>query len=89
MRMTVEEAIKANIKIEPGRKVETFGGWCRRDRVLLGGREIGRIQTRRARGCTELLTSAGNSHLPGYRIEWLVERKAIEPRGASGQEMLN
>lgn len=74
--MTLVQALKAHIKIEPGRRVRTFGGWCRRDRVLLDGHEIGKIQTRRGRDRTEVLTIAGNVYVVGHNIEWLVRQGA-------------
>jgi hypothetical protein len=70
--MTLQQAIQANLRIAPGRKVRTFGGWCRHDTVMLDGHEIGRIQTRRAKGRTEFLTLAGNIYVMGYDIDWLV-----------------
>ena len=71
--MTIRKAIEAGVKIKPGRKVKTFGGWCRRDSVLVEGREIGRIQTRRGRGRTEVLTVAGNLFVMGHDIGWLID----------------
>jgi hypothetical protein len=70
--MTIQQAIKARLSIEPGRKVNTFGGWCRRDRVLLDGYEIGKIQTRRARSRTEVLTIAASGFVPGHNVDWLI-----------------
>jgi hypothetical protein len=70
--MTLQQAIKANLTIAPGRKVRTFGGWCRHDTVLMDGHEIGRIQTRRAKDRTEFITLAGNIYVMGYDIDWLV-----------------
>ncbi|MGH9762606.1 MAG: hypothetical protein ACREDR_09630 [Blastocatellia bacterium] len=72
--MTIQEAIRANLRIAPGRKVRTFGGWCRHDKVLLDGHEIGRIQTRRASNRTEFITVAGNAYVPGYDVDWLVQQ---------------
>lgn len=70
--MTIQQAIKARLSIEPGRKVNTFGGWCRRDKVLLDGCEIGKIQTRRARSRTEVLTIAASGFVPGHNVDWLL-----------------
>src|SRR5262245_13407748 len=70
--MTIQQAIKARLRIEPGPKVRTFGGWCRRDRVLLDGYEIGKIQTRRARSRTEIMTIAATGFVPGHNVDWLV-----------------
>jgi hypothetical protein len=75
--MTIQQAIKARLSIEPGRKVNTFGGWCRRDRVLLEGYEIGKIQTRRAKSRTEVLTIAASGFVPGHNVDWLVAQ-AVE-----------
>jgi hypothetical protein len=72
--MTLQQAIRANVKLEPGRKVRTLGGWCRQDRVLLDDLEIGRIQTRRGRSRTEILTIAGNVYVLGYDVDWLVKQ---------------
>jgi hypothetical protein len=70
--MTLLQALRANVRIEPGPKIRTFGGWCRHDRVLLNGTEIGRIQTRRGRNRIEVITVAGNVYTMGYDVEWLV-----------------
>src|SRR5436190_16543762 len=70
--MTIQQAMKARLSIEPGRKVNTFGGWCRRDKVLLDGCEIGKIQTRRARSRTEVLTIAASGFVPGHNVDWLL-----------------
>lgn len=70
--MTLLQALRANVRIEPGPKIRTFGGWCRHDRVLLNGAEIGRIQTRRGRNRIEVITVAGNVYTMGYDVEWLV-----------------
>ena len=72
--MTLLQAIRANVRIAPGQKIRTFGGWCRHDRVLLNGEEIGRIQTRRGRNRIEVITIADNVYTMGYDIEWLVEQ---------------
>lgn len=77
--MTIQQAIKARLRIEPGRKVNTFGGWCRRDRVLLDGYEIGKIQTRRAPSRTEVLTIAASGFVPGHNIDWLVAQAGQSP----------
>jgi hypothetical protein len=76
--MTLQQALEANVRIEPGRKVRTLGGWCRRDKVLLGGYEVGRIQTRRARGRTETITIKGNLYMIGYDVDWLVGEERID-----------
>ncbi|HEX8088815.1 MAG TPA: hypothetical protein VF762_08185 [Blastocatellia bacterium] len=73
--MTIQQALQANVKIEPGTKVRTFSGWCRRDKVLVGGYEIGRIQTRRAKGRTEIITIKDNLYVIGYDVDWLVEKE--------------
>jgi len=81
--MTLKQALDANVKIEPGHKVKTFGGWCRRDLVTIGGNVIGGIQTRRGRGGrAEVITFAGDSFLNGYNVEWLVGRSG--GRAATG-----
>lgn len=77
--MTIQQAIRARLRIEPGRKVNTFGGWCRRDRVLLDGYEIGKIQTRRAPSRTEVLTIAASGFVPGHNIDWLVAQAGQSP----------
>ncbi|MFY9553500.1 MAG: hypothetical protein WAV20_08380 [Blastocatellia bacterium] len=77
--MTIQQAIRSRLRIEPGRKVRTFGGWCRRDRVLLDGFEIGKIQTRRAPSRTEILTIAATGFVPGHNIEWLVSQAGEHP----------
>jgi hypothetical protein len=73
--MTIQQALEANVRIEPGPKVTTFGGWCRRDKVLVDGYEIGRIQTRRARGRTEIITMKDNLYILGYDVDWLVQQE--------------
>jgi len=72
--MTLSEALESNLTIAPGRRVKTFGGWCRHDKVLLDGTEIGRIQTRRAKNRTEFITLAGNVYILGYDVEWLISQ---------------
>jgi hypothetical protein len=71
--MTLKQALQARLKIAPPPRVLTFKGRCRRDRVLLDGLEIGRIQTRRAAQRTEVLTICGDSCVKGHDIDWLVE----------------
>src|SRR5467141_133961 len=77
--MTIQQAMRARLRIEPGRKVNTFGGWCRRDRVLLDGYEIGKIQTRRARSRTEVVTIAASGFVPGHNVDWLVAQAGESP----------
>jgi hypothetical protein len=72
--MTLQQAIGANVTIKPGRKIRTLGGWCRQDKVLLDGLEIGKIQTRRGKTRTEILTVAGNVYVIGYDVDWLVKQ---------------
>ena len=72
--MTLQQAIQANVRIEPGQRIRTFGGWSRHDRVLLNGCEIGKIQTRRRRDRIEVLTITGNIFTPGYDVDWLVRQ---------------
>jgi hypothetical protein len=79
--MTIQQAIRARLRIEPGRKVRTFGGWCRRDRVLLDGFEIGKIQTRRGRSRTEIVTIASSGFVPGHNVDWLVLQANEVPLG--------
>ncbi len=81
--MTIQQAIRTRLRIEPGRKVRTFGGWCRRDRVFLDGYEIGKIQTRRARSRTEIVTIAASGFVPGHNIDWLVLQAREFPRGSA------
>jgi len=81
--MTIQQAIRARLRIEPGRRVRTFGGWCRRDRVMLDGCEIGKIQTRRAPSRTEILTIATSGFVPGHNIDWLVLQASGLPRGSA------
>jgi hypothetical protein len=75
LAMTLQQAMESNVRIQPGRKVKTFGGWCRHDRVLLDGHEIGKIQTRRRRNQTEIITVASSTYIMGYDIDWLVSRR--------------
>lgn len=77
--MTLQQAMRTNIRIEPGRRIRTFGGWCRRDRVLLDGCEIGRIQIRRGRSQTEVMTIGAAGFVPGHDVDWLV--REAETRG--------
>lgn len=78
--MTLQQAINANVRIKPGQKVRTLGGWCRHDRVLVAGREIGTIQTRRGRGRTEVITIAGSIYVMGHNVDWLVEQVCDGPQ---------
>ena len=81
--MTIQQAMWARLRIEPGRKVRTFGGWCRRDRVLLDGFEIGKIQTRRAPSRTEIVTIAAGGFVPGHNVDWLVLQASELPRSSA------
>ena len=81
--MTIQQAIRARLRIEPGRKVRTFGGWCRRDRVLLDGFEIGKIQTRRGRSRTEIVTIASSGFVLGHNVDWLVLQASEVPIGVA------
>ena len=72
--MTLQQAIQANLRIKPGHKILTLGGWCRHDRIMLDGHEIGKIQTRRARARTEILTIAGNVYVKGHDVDWLIKQ---------------
>ena len=76
--MTLQKALQSKVRIMPGRKVRTMGGWCRHDRVLLDGHEIGKIQTRRGRGRTEILTISGNIYIMGHDVDWLVNHEVLE-----------
>jgi hypothetical protein len=81
--MTLKQALQSRLRIEPGKKVRTFRGWCRRDRVLLDGREIGRIQIRRAPSRTEVFTICGNNCVIGHDVDWLVRAAASGSSGVS------
>lgn len=81
--MTMQQAIRARVNIEPGRRVNTFGGWCRRDRVLLDGYEIGKIQTRRAKDRTEIVTIGSGGFVPGHDVDWLVANAGDSVRGSA------
>jgi hypothetical protein len=85
--MTIQQAIWARLRIEPGRKVRTFGGWCRRDRVLLDGFEIGKIQTRRAPSRTEILTIAAGGFVPGHNVDWLILQASELPRSSAASRI--
>lgn len=85
--MTMQQAIRVRLRIEPGRRVITFGGWCRRDRVLLDGHEIGKIQTRRARSRTEILTIGSSGFVPGHNVDWLVAQAGEAPRGSAANRV--
>ena len=85
--MTIQQAIRARLRIEPGRKVRTFGGWCRRDRVLLDGYEIGKIQTRRGRSRTEVVTIAASGFVPGHNVDWLVLQAREVPLGLAASRI--
>ena len=81
--MTIQQAMRARLRIEPGRKVNTFGGWCRRDKVLLDGYEIGKIQTRRARSRTEIVTIASSGFVPGHNVDWLIAQADALPASSA------
>jgi hypothetical protein len=74
--MTLKQAIRCSLKIEPGNRINTLSGWVRADRIFLGGIEIGCIQTRRAMRRTESLTIARLGQVRGYDIDWLVKHAA-------------
>lgn len=78
--MTLLQALQAGIQIQPGTRIKTFGGWCRRDLVTIDGRAIGSIQTRRGKNRTEVLTIAGNVYVIGHDIDWLVSRHRADWR---------
>ncbi|HEX5735419.1 MAG TPA: hypothetical protein VF131_21490 [Blastocatellia bacterium] len=78
--MTLLQALQVGVQIQPGHKIKTFGGWCRRDLVILNGYVIGTIQTRRGRSRTEVLTIAGNVYVLGHDIDWLVSRHRADWR---------
>lgn len=78
--MTLLQALQAGVQIQPGPRIKTFGGWCRRDLVILNGYAIGTIQTRRARNRTEVITIAGNVYVIGHDIDWLVSRHRADWR---------
>jgi hypothetical protein len=67
------------VKVVTGEKVRTFGGWYRHDKVMLDGREIGRIQTRRRNKRTDTITlgpdpsgSPNGGAVLGSDIGWLL-----------------
>lgn len=78
--MTLLQALQAGVQIQPGNKIKTLGGWCRRDLVILNGYVIGTIQTRRGRSRTEVITIAGNVYVLGHDIDWLVGRHCADWR---------
>jgi hypothetical protein len=51
--------------------------------VLLDGYEIGKIQTRRARSRTEIVTIASSGFVPGHNIDWLVALAGELPAGSA------
>jgi hypothetical protein len=81
--MTIKQALNARLTIEPGDRVATPVGWVRSDRVLMCGREIGCIRTRRARGRIEVVTVAPGGETAGLNAEWLVLRAGRGCRSAA------
>jgi hypothetical protein len=51
--------------------------------VLLDGYEIGKIQTRRAKSRTEILTIAASGFVPGHNVDWLVAQADGLPAGGA------
>jgi hypothetical protein len=49
----------------------------------LDGYEIGKIQTRRARSRTEVVTIALSGFIPGHNVDWLVAQASELPRGSA------
>lgn len=67
------------VKVVTGEKIRTWGGWYRHDKVMLDGREIGRIQVRRRNKRTETITlgpdpsgSPNGGAVLGSDIDWLL-----------------
>jgi len=79
---TAEAAVwkaRERVTIVTGEKIRTFGGWYRHDKVMLGDREIGRIQTRRRNKRTDTITlgpdpsgSPNGGAVLGRDIGWLL-----------------
>ena len=79
--MSDQEVMAADLKVIPGQRVRTFGGWYRQDVVTLGGREIGRIQVRRRNGRISSLTlGPGTTCVLGSDVAWLVEQARAEAK---------
>src|SRR5262245_61878106 len=72
--MTLKQALLVRLTIKPGSRIRTSGGWIRSDRVLVAGREIGSIQTRRGCRSLEVITLAERRQIAGYDVDWLVGR---------------
>jgi hypothetical protein len=50
---------------------------------VLDGYEIGKIQTRRARSRTEIVTIAPSGFVPGHNVDWLVAQVSELPTGTA------
>jgi hypothetical protein len=75
--MTIKQALGVRLTIAPGNRIPTPAGWVRSDRVLMGGCEIGSIQTRRGRRSLEVVTVAGRGQISGYDVDWLVAQADV------------
>jgi hypothetical protein len=75
--MTLKQALGVRLTIAPGNRIRTPGGWVRSDRVLVGGCEIGSIQTRRGCQSLEVITLAGRGQIAGYDVDWLVAQAEV------------
>ena len=71
--------VRDRVKVVTGEKIRTWGGWYRHDKVMLDGREIGRIQVRRRNKRTETITlgpdpsgSPNGGAVLGSDIGWLL-----------------
>jgi hypothetical protein len=62
-----------NVRIETLPKRRTWGGWIQHERVYVGAKYIGKVQTRRHGKRTETITCAANAQtcVLGRDIAWL------------------
>lgn len=77
------------IRIITGQQIKTWGGWYRRDSVLLDGESIGFIQTRRRNKRTEVDTCGpvgSNVGVLGSNIDWLIRTFGEQARAKNREK---
>jgi hypothetical protein len=83
----VDEAEHPNVTFVHGPKIKGWGSWYQHSQVMLDGKDIGRIQTRRRKGRTDTTTlDNNNAAVRGHDVNWLIHRHSNPPasEGLSG-----
>lgn len=81
-----------NIVIDSGRRIRTFGGWYRHDRVFADGIQLlGFIQVRRHNGRTESTThfQHTSSAVLGTDVQWLYRQNKRHEAELLSKELLS